>query len=169
MRARVPSSLVLLLAWPIVVSAPTTASGEGVAAAAPPAAPDRAARVAATLMPVVRVQGAAPVRYGLEQRMKHFPETDQGAAVMVNGDAGRPMVQEILYAIAAEYGWPDFAPRTIQALPRDAEALERAVGTYATSEPREVTVSLTRQGTRLFMDAPVLGARTDYEVTGSSR
>lgn len=35
-----------------------------------------------------------------------FPETGQGAAIMVNGDGGYPLIQELLRAIALEYGWP---------------------------------------------------------------
>ena len=36
-----------------------------------------------------------------------FPETGQGAAVMVNGDNGSPLIQEMLRAVAQEYAWPE--------------------------------------------------------------
>lgn len=79
---------------------------------------------------------------------------------MINGDGGRPMVREILYAIAAEYGWPDFAPRLIDTVAVDAARLDELVGSYTVEKPNQVTITVTRQGQQLFLDAPVLGVRT---------
>jgi CubicO group peptidase (beta-lactamase class C family) len=36
-----------------------------------------------------------------------FPGTGQGAAIMVNGDGGYPLIQELLRAVALEYGWAE--------------------------------------------------------------
>src|SRR5450432_3008906 len=47
---------------------------------------------------------------GFHAEVVYFPGSGRGACVMLNGDGGRPMVEEILYAVAAAYGWPDFAP-----------------------------------------------------------
>lgn len=35
-----------------------------------------------------------------------FAESGDGAAIMTNGDRGQALIQEVLRAIAAEYGWP---------------------------------------------------------------
>jgi CubicO group peptidase (beta-lactamase class C family) len=105
---------------------------------------------------------------GFHAEVVYFPHGGQGAAVMINGDAGRPMVREILYAIAAEYGWPDFAPATIEALPMDARILDRVVGSYQSKFP-SVAVTVTRDGARLFLDAPLLGAKTEMVFTSTTR
>ncbi len=97
---------------------------------------------------------------GFHSELVYFPETGQGAVVMVNGDGGRPMVREILYAIAAEYGWPDFTPKLIDTVAVDAAKLDELVGSYTVEKPNQVTITVTRQGQQLFLDAPVLGVRT---------
>jgi CubicO group peptidase (beta-lactamase class C family) len=43
---------------------------------------------------------------GFRAYLVGFPETGQGAAIMVNGDGGYPLIQELLRAVALEYGWP---------------------------------------------------------------
>jgi CubicO group peptidase (beta-lactamase class C family) len=96
----------------------------------------------------------------------YFPETEQGAAVMVNGGGGRALIREILYAIAAEYGWPDYGPPTIQVLPMDAAALDRVVGTYeAFFEVSRVTATVRREGTKLVLDVPRLGIDSEAVFT----
>jgi CubicO group peptidase (beta-lactamase class C family) len=39
-----------------------------------------------------------------------YPQTGQGAVVMTNADRGNALAQELLRAIAREYGWSDFRP-----------------------------------------------------------
>ncbi len=48
---------------------------------------------------------------GFRCQLIYFPETGQGAAVMTNGDGGSELAQEILLAVASEYGWSDYLPR----------------------------------------------------------
>lgn len=43
---------------------------------------------------------------GFRSYMIGFPASAQGAVVMVNGDAGGALLQEVLRAIALEYRWP---------------------------------------------------------------
>ncbi len=90
----------------------------------------------------------------------YFPETGQGAAVMTNGDAGNTLAREIVLSIAAEYDWPDYGPRTVDALTLDSEALESFVGEYATSEA-PVTLRVTHEGTSLYADAPGNAAKEE--------
>jgi CubicO group peptidase (beta-lactamase class C family) len=105
---------------------------------------------------------------GFHAEVVYFPDRGQGAAVMVSGDAGRPLVREILYAIAAEYGWPDFAPATIEALPVDPAALDRVVGTYESKLP-VVAATVSRNGAQLFLDAPLLGVKTEIVFTSKTK
>ncbi|MGE0554400.1 MAG: serine hydrolase domain-containing protein [Gemmatimonadales bacterium] len=88
---------------------------------------------------------------GFHAQLIYFPETGQGAAVMVNSDGGPPMMQEILYAIAAEYGWPEYGPREIEAVAVDSAAVERALGAYQTDKPVPVTITISRENGKVFV------------------
>jgi hypothetical protein len=37
-----------------------------------------------------------------------FVQSGDGVVIMTNGDRGQALIQELLRAIAAEYGWPEF-------------------------------------------------------------
>jgi hypothetical protein len=39
-----------------------------------------------------------------------YREDGRGVVAMTNGDNGAQLAQELLAAIAATYGWPDFKP-----------------------------------------------------------
>jgi CubicO group peptidase (beta-lactamase class C family) len=82
-------------------------------------------------------------------------EKGYGAVVMVNSDDGRIM-DEVLGAIAREYGWEEFAPQPAEVVRVAAEKLDAYVGRYRVNPDRVVTV--TREGARLFA-----------EPTGSSK
>jgi CubicO group peptidase (beta-lactamase class C family) len=102
---------------------------------------------------------------GFHSELVYFPETGQGAAVMVNSDGGPPMIREILYAIAAEYGWPEFGPRMIDAIAVDSTVLDNIVGVYQVAKPFAIKVTVTREGNRLFVDAPALGGKSEAVFT----
>lgn len=67
---------------------------------------------------------------GYRCTLVYYPEAGVGVAVMTNSDAGDQLNTEIQYAVAAEYEWPDFAPKTIPSVARDSAALAPYVGTY---------------------------------------
>jgi CubicO group peptidase (beta-lactamase class C family) len=94
---------------------------------------------------------------GFHSELVYFPETGKGAAVMVNSDGGQPMLREILYSIAAEYEWPEFAPRTIEAVPMDSTALDQVVGVYEVTKPDATTLAVTRRGARLYLEQDASG------------
>jgi CubicO group peptidase (beta-lactamase class C family) len=98
---------------------------------------------------------------GFHAELVYFPETGQGAAVMVNSDGGSPMIREILYAIAAEYGWPDFGPRTIETIAQDSTARAGLVGVYEVTKPFAVTITISDASGKLMVDAPAIGARSE--------
>lgn len=85
---------------------------------------------------------------GFASEVVFFPERGQGAAVMVSGDAGFTLVPALLYAIGAEYEWPDFGPPEIAFREARPETIQAAVGTYATDTPTRIDLTLTPNGQR---------------------
>jgi CubicO group peptidase (beta-lactamase class C family) len=65
-------------------------------------------------------------------RCKYFAYRDsgEGAIVMTNGDNGSDLANEILRAIAVEYGWVDYLPKERTVVPLDAAVLASYVGDY---------------------------------------
>jgi CubicO group peptidase (beta-lactamase class C family) len=122
----------------------------------------------AGLGPFVRGEGRA-LRFGhpgwtegFHSELVYFPELGKGAVVMVNGVGGRPLVREILYAIAAEYGWPGFAPDTIEPLEVDTQTKDALVGTFgATVEGAIIEARIRREGEKVFIESSKLGLRSE--------
>jgi len=118
----------------------------------------------AGLGPFLRGEGAA-FRFGhpgwdegFHSELVYFPELGKGAAVMVNGVSGRPMVREILYAIASEYAWPGFAPDTIEPVVVDARTREAVVGIYgATVDRTAIDARVRREDDRVYIESNKLG------------
>jgi CubicO group peptidase (beta-lactamase class C family) len=60
-----------------------------------------------------------------------FPETCQGAAIMANSDNAKPLINEVLRAIADSYQWPDrMESAGIGGATLTPQIVERFVGTY---------------------------------------
>jgi CubicO group peptidase (beta-lactamase class C family) len=57
-------------------------------------------------------------------------ENGDGAVVMTNGASGPALVQGVIRAMAAAYGWPDFASRERAAVTLDAPVMARLAGRY---------------------------------------
>ena len=122
------------------------------------------------LGPIIRGEGRA-LRFGhpgwnegFHSELIYFPELRKGAAVMVHGHAGRPMVREILYAIAAEYAWPGFEPDTIVPFAVDAKAREALVASYegkADGATVDARVRGEGEGDRLYFDSRKLGVNSE--------
>ena len=102
---------------------------------------------------------------GFHAEVVYFPATGQGAAVMVNGDGGRPLVREILYAIAAEYQWPALAPTEIETVDMGEPPAAGLVGVYETSVPVAHSVIITREQGHLYLDGGKLGGKTELVFT----
>ncbi|MFN0180377.1 MAG: serine hydrolase domain-containing protein [Gemmatimonadales bacterium] len=68
-----------------------------------------------------------------------------------------------LFAIAAEYGWPDYGPRHITPLAVDSSAMDRVVGTYSVRQEGfgEVSLVVVREGTKLFGEAKPFVERSE--------
>jgi len=67
---------------------------------------------------------------GYRCEVMYFPEIGRGAAVMTNSDAGSAVAQEVLYALAAEYHWPEYAPREIERVTLDSATVHAMLGSY---------------------------------------
>lgn len=104
--------------------------------------------------------GRPPTRFfhsgsnpGYQCEMQAYLNRGQGAVIMTNGDQGWRLAREILWAIAREYKWPEYAYRPeIKKAARLSQAeLERFVGRYqiSFSRPSQWTLNITLDGDRL--------------------
>ncbi|HXJ93985.1 MAG TPA: serine hydrolase [Terriglobia bacterium] len=104
----------------------------------------------------VFVEGAGPtLRFshgganeGFRCNFIAYAQTGQGAAVMTNSDSGGDIASEIMFAIAHEYGWPDYAPKVRTKVKVDPAIFKDYVGRYQLQPGFVITVS-ARDG-RLF-------------------
>jgi len=69
-----------------------------------------------------------------------YCDSGRGAVVMTNGDRGDGLSREILSAISAEYGWPDFQPRRKAVASVPAQVLQSYAGKYQAPGGRLTTV-----------------------------
>ena len=91
----------------------------------------------------------------------YFPNRRQGAAVMLNGDAGHSLLQSLLYAIADEYGWPGYSAPEVEMQAPATALIDELVGTYVSRDLPAIRVELSRQGNRLFADCTKLGVASE--------
>jgi CubicO group peptidase (beta-lactamase class C family) len=71
-----------------------------------------------------------------------FGHGGRGAVVMTNGDQGGRLANEIMRAVAAEYGWPSFKPRQKTVVAVDPAALAPLAGRYELRPGRVLTVAV---------------------------
>lgn len=106
---------------------------------------------------------------GFRCELIYFPETRQGAAVMTNAEQGSGLTAEVLYAIAAEYGWVGYGPREITPIAMDSTALQPFVGTFVTKGlPFTIEIEMSRVGTKLFAEAKGLVPRSEVVFTAAN-
>jgi len=97
---------------------------------------------------------------GFQAMMLATFEGGEGAVVMANSNNGSRIEQEILYGIAAEYGWRDYKPEERDAAHVDAAALATFAGTYQLP-PNEV-VTIVARGDHLEITLPQLSGIEFY-------
>lgn len=100
---------------------------------------------------------------GFHSQLVMYPELGLGAAVMTNGDGGPPLIMEVLRALAAEYGWPDYGTTRVTAVTLDSKAVTGIVGTYLIGGGVQARVELADD--RIMLRAPLI---TDQELIPSS-
>jgi CubicO group peptidase (beta-lactamase class C family) len=88
---------------------------------------------------------------GFQCMLVAYAHTGQGAAIMTNSDRGGALITEIMFAIAHEYGWPDFHPTERTQAKVDPAVLRDYVGRYQLAPKLVLTV--TQEGDHLFTQA----------------
>lgn len=92
---------------------------------------------------------------GIRTMFTAFTSTGQGAALMTNSDNGMELIQEVLRAISAEYGWTDYKVVEKVAIAGDAQEYKKFAGEYLVAN---LPVVVTADGDRLYVKADPLGA-----------
>lgn len=97
-----------------------------------------------------------------------YPRRGLGAVIMTNADSGDALVQELLYAIAAEYGWPGYTPRRVRSVPLAADEARAYLGDYQVAEAPDMPVTLRWRDGHLELR---VGERPASEIvrTGNDR
>ena len=67
---------------------------------------------------------------GYTAQLTYFPETGQGAAIMVNTGTADILIEELTRAIAKEYNWPALQPSTIKPAVLNEKAIGQVTGKY---------------------------------------
>ena len=83
-----------------------------------------------------------------------YLEIGQGAVVMTNGDHGSPLFNEILRAIAREYGWPDYQLTEKAVAQVDPASYQSYIGEY---DSGGIPVTITTEAGQLYILASPLG------------
>lgn len=80
-----------------------------------------------------------------------YDQGGNGAAVMTNSDNGNAITEEVIRAVAAEYGWPDWHPTVRTAIAVDPKVLADYAGTYPLAP--NFNLVLTVEGGKLMLQA----------------
>ena len=86
---------------------------------------------------------------GFRNMFAAYEKGGEGAVVMTNGDDGFVLADEIVHAISAVYGWPDFHPTVRAAVQVDPKLLPQYVGTYELQPG--FTLAITVEDGKLMM------------------
>jgi CubicO group peptidase (beta-lactamase class C family) len=65
-----------------------------------------------------------------ESYMFFYPETGDGAVIMINGNCGGMLIKEIYRSVAAAYDWPDYIPVEKVLIPLQISHLRKLEGSY---------------------------------------
>jgi CubicO group peptidase (beta-lactamase class C family) len=84
-------------------------------------------------------------------------ESGQGAVVMTNGDRGSGLFNEVLRAIAREYGWSEYQPIEKTVASVDSDVYQAYVGVYQASGLPDTTI--TTDVGQLYISSSPLGPR----------
>jgi CubicO group peptidase (beta-lactamase class C family) len=89
---------------------------------------------------------------GYKAIMVGYVNSGQGAVVMTNSENGAALAMEILRAIAAEYGWPDYHPRERVVTQIDTGVYSDYVGEYELAPGAIITI--IQAGNKLISKGP---------------
>jgi CubicO group peptidase (beta-lactamase class C family) len=83
---------------------------------------------------------------GFEATLIAYEQGGEGAVVMTNARGGGRLADEVVRAIATEYGWPDWQPATRTAVVVDSKLLAAYVGTYSLAPNFDDVITLENGG-----------------------
>ncbi|MYN08669.1 serine hydrolase domain-containing protein [Pseudoduganella aquatica] len=83
---------------------------------------------------------------GYRARMAAYTERGDGIVVMTNGDGGSELADELVRAVAAEYGWPTMGSKVRRNVPLKEEALASLPGKYVIPGAGDFTIRRTGGG-----------------------
>lgn len=106
----------------------------------------------------VSIQGVTSAKYffhngsnaGYKAVMLSYPGSGDGVVVLLNGDQGLQLGDQIVRAVAAEYGWPDYRPAERAIVPLVIADQQKFVGTFTIKGPGDFTIR--RDGDRLVAE-----------------
>jgi CubicO group peptidase (beta-lactamase class C family) len=105
---------------------------------------------------------------GFKSKYVMFLSSGTGAVILTDSDNGTPLNVEFTKAVAAAYGWPDFAPRVVARGALDTLAMEKHVGRYVVDDATyegDRSLALIHDKGAWFLEMPNIG-RTPLVPTG---
>lgn len=109
---------------------------------------------------------------GFEAFLFAYTDGHGGAAIMTNGQNGGRLAQEIRASLASTYGWKYGAPEQRTALALTPERAAEFVGDYVAPGPSDqpsVTVTITAEGDKLWVEAPPVISRQRFYVMSETQ
>jgi CubicO group peptidase (beta-lactamase class C family) len=94
---------------------------------------------------------------GYTTQLTYFPETGQGLAILINKVGADQLIDEIMRAVAEEYGWPALQARRVVPARLSEAAAARLAGHYDVRFPganEDVPGEIRREGARLLVSVP---------------
>lgn len=104
---------------------------------------------------------------GYRATMIGYAERGQGAVVLMNSD-NHELLFEVVRSIAAEYGWPDRFLKEVETVRLTPEQIALVVGEYRLTEAPDVSVSITSNGGRMYIQATGEGKTRLLPTSGST-
>lgn len=86
------------------------------------------------------------VNEGFESYLVGYANSGEGVVVMTSAAGGKKLIDEVVRAVAATYGWPDFQPVVRHLAHVDPAVLARYVGTYPMMPGMSIKVTLEDGG-----------------------
>jgi len=84
-----------------------------------------------------------------------YTKTGQGAVILTNGDAGWPLIEELMRSIAFEYKWEDYLPIVRDSIPSELSLLDLFTGNFSVSNTQ---LQIYREGNQLYVAGPPIGS-----------
>jgi CubicO group peptidase (beta-lactamase class C family) len=91
------------------------------------------------------VFGHGGANEGYRCTVRAFIDGDEGVAIMTNSDSGGQLTTELMYTIAAEYGW-EIEPEVLTVIELTAEELAEFAGTYSADAGWDATLTVAGRG-----------------------